>query len=75
MRIKLHTILAGPTIALFPGEHPVADELGSVLCNAGFAKSLEAGRQPGLPPIESAAIEPPEHAVLPKPKKRKPKGE
>jgi len=84
MRIKLHTIMAGPAGALLPGEHEVADDVGLALCTSGFAESLEADRPPEFPPIESAAIQPPEHAVLPKPTpargmpgqaKRKPKGE
>lgn len=71
MRIKLITIMAGPTGALLPGEHEVADDLGHRLCNLGYAEPLGLVAPIGFHPIESAAIEPPERAVLPQPAKRK----
>lgn len=74
MRIKLHTIMAGPEGALSPGEHEVADAVGLVLCASGFADSLEHGKPQAkrTPIIESAAIESAERAVMPKPSKHKP---
>ena len=74
MRIKLHTIMAGPAGTLSPGEHEVADAVGLVLCASGFATSLEHGKPPAkrTPVIESAAIESAERAVIDKPKKHKP---
>lgn len=69
--------------ALLPGEHEVADDVGLGLCAAGYAEPVGAALVAALvaptrgapTAIESAAIEPPEHVVLPKPKKHKPKGE
>lgn len=71
MIIEMITLAAGPGGVLQPGQkYPVPEAFGQALAAAGAAKIVGAEKQPA-PRVESAAIEPPEQAVLSPPAAKK----
>lgn len=60
MRVKMLTTAAGPDGVFLAGQVvDVKDELGKAFVAGGYAEAVDK-----LRPVESAAIEPPEKAVL-----------
>ena len=65
MLVLMKTTMAGPGLNASPGQKVVVpDEIGKTLIDGGFATEV-AGE------VESASIEPPERAVMPKPRPKK----
>lgn len=60
MKIKLHTVMAGPDGVRQPGEHEVGEEQGTDLVLSGHAVRLDG---PVPAPIETAVDAAPENAT------------
>jgi len=61
MKVRMKTAMAGPGYNAGPGaEIEVPDKMGSDLVRGGYAVAI----------AETATIEPPENAAMPKPRRR-----